>query len=202
MSKKSKCLALNGLYQVNFIVYRIIVLCLLTRQDQSTTSQDVSIQHGAVGPLDYTIHTFDGHCNPDGTCEYVLKIPAGSAISGVMDNATASAIVAHLSRHDGQILGLMTFFGNQSDNPNMINLLQEISSLKNLEARVQNELDLLVTDIVQLRKDNEMLKQQVLLLNSTLEKEGKREYDLCIIREQMVVSPSPKQFYSVGTEEY
>ncbi|KAL3860366.1 hypothetical protein ACJMK2_010502 [Sinanodonta woodiana] len=127
----------------------------------------------AVGPFDYTIHTFDGHCNPDGTCEYVLRIPAGSAISGVMDNTTANAIVAHLSRHDDQILGLMTFFGNKSDNPNMINVLQELSNLKNLESRVQSELDLMVTDVLQLRKDNEMLKQQVLWLNNTLEKEGK-----------------------------
>ena len=126
----------------------------------------------AAGPFDYNIHEFTGHCDPDGTCKYILQIPSHQALQnpGVMDNRTASAILKHLERHDHQLLQLLGYFGkdNSSASTEAMDLLHEITALKEENKKLGNMVQVLIGDAASLAQNNKALQAQFDHLNTTL----------------------------------
>ncbi|XP_071092386.1 uncharacterized protein [Haliotis cracherodii] len=128
----------------------------------------VQVVHGE-GPFDYTIHQFEGHCDPDGKCTYTLQIPAHEALEnpGVVDNRTASAIVSHLERHDHQILQLLSYFGG-NDTGSDTNIIEELEGLKKNNQRLENLVQVLVGETASLQTENRNLQTDLENLNNSL----------------------------------
>ncbi|XP_041377007.1 slit homolog 3 protein-like [Gigantopelta aegis] len=124
----------------------------------------------AAGPFDYNIHEFTGHCDPDGTCRYVLQIPSHEALQnpGVMDNRTASAILKHLERHDHQLLQLLGYFGKSNSSSSATNLLKELKDLTEENKKLNNMVQVLIGDAASLAQKNKYLQSQFDHLNKTL----------------------------------